>query len=181
MLGITALSRGRCRGDAAGGCRKRGCGTRVGCCQARPAGLGTASAAASPPWRRPRQATRGAIGFTGSDSGSLILHWNGKNWSRQAAPAAKGLDAVAASSAGNAWAVGTIDDESGQTVTDSVLFATTSAKFPPVTDCPAPSSGSRVGNPSGEEALKPSSDVVPARSALHDDRELNRPGTRRGA
>lgn len=48
-----------------------------------------------------------AIGYTGSFSGSLIIHWNGKSWSRQAAPRGSGLDAVAASSARNAWAVGT--------------------------------------------------------------------------
>jgi hypothetical protein len=44
-----------------------------------------------------------AVGSAGG--ASLILHWNGKSWARQASPAG-GLGAVAASSAVNAWAVG---------------------------------------------------------------------------
>ena len=38
--------------------------------------------------------------------GNLILHWNGKAWQRQRAPAGSYLDSVAAISARSAWAVG---------------------------------------------------------------------------
>jgi hypothetical protein len=49
-----------------------------------------------------------AVGSTGS-SKTLLLHWNGTAWSRQASPNAPGLDllhSVAATSADNAWADG---------------------------------------------------------------------------
>ena len=50
------------------------------------------------------------VGTTGK---TLILHWNGRKWARAASPNPSGpvtemiLDGVSATSAGNAWAVGT--------------------------------------------------------------------------
>jgi hypothetical protein len=56
-----------------------------------------------------------AVGGTGS--GTLILHWDGAHWTRLPSPnigASDGLNAVAASSASNIWAVGQfIDNTNG--------------------------------------------------------------------
>ncbi|MBO0834017.1 MAG: hypothetical protein J2P28_00690 [Actinobacteria bacterium] len=66
-----------------------------------------------------------AVGYTESLSGSqqaLIEHWNGRSWSVQANPHLSNwtkLNAVAATSASNAWAVGT---NSNPTVPSSVAL-----------------------------------------------------------
>jgi hypothetical protein len=44
------------------------------------------------------------VGFTGT--GTLILAWNGKKWTRVPSPAGDQLNSVAGISASNAWAVG---------------------------------------------------------------------------
>jgi hypothetical protein len=58
-----------------------------------------------------------AVGFTARQAGAqaLILHWNGRSWGQVTSPGSSGpgasrLSAVAAASAGNAWAVGRFDD-----------------------------------------------------------------------
>ena len=49
-----------------------------------------------------------------TDSETLILHWNGRTWTRVASPnpggASNKLWAVAAASASNAWVVGSFSD-----------------------------------------------------------------------
>jgi hypothetical protein len=68
--------------------------------------LGVAATSASNVW---------AVGEyeTTSSERTLVLHWNGRTWAQQASPSPGGsqaedsLAAVGASSAGNAWAVGT--------------------------------------------------------------------------
>jgi hypothetical protein len=64
-----------------------------------------------------------AIGTTGS-SQTLILHWNGTAWSRQASPNAPGvdlLDSATATSAGSAWAVGEACAKTSQTCSPLIL------------------------------------------------------------
>jgi hypothetical protein len=60
---------------------------------------------------------------------TLILHWNGKTWRRVASPDPGGsgvsndLAGVTATSAGNAWAVGTFDDhETGGTFPEGFIL-----------------------------------------------------------
>jgi hypothetical protein len=60
---------------------------------------------------------------------TLILHWNGKTWQRVPSPDPGGrgvsndLAGVTATSAGNAWAVGTFDDhETGGTVPEGFIL-----------------------------------------------------------
>jgi hypothetical protein len=52
---------------------------------------------------------------TGTFRASLILHWNGTKWAQVASPnpssSSNVLNAVAASSALNAWAVGRFTDD----------------------------------------------------------------------
>jgi hypothetical protein len=64
-----------------------------------------------------------AVGSIGSSS-TLILHWNGKTWSRQASPNAPGLDllsSVTATSASNAWAVGEACSKTSQNCAPLIL------------------------------------------------------------
>jgi hypothetical protein len=80
-----------------------------------------------------------AVGTTGS-SQTLILHWNGTAWSRQASPNAglDLLDSATATSAGNAWAVGYTGDSPA---TDRTLILHWNGrKWSPVTS-PKPLAG----------------------------------------
>jgi hypothetical protein len=64
-----------------------------------------------------------AVGTTGS-SQTLILHWNGTAWSRQASPNAPGvdlLDSLTATSPGNAWAVGEACSKTSQNCSPLIL------------------------------------------------------------
>ena len=55
---------------------------------------------------------------------TLILHWNGAKWAQVASPTPSSssiLNAVAASSASNVWAVGRFTDDSGPTLIDKTF------------------------------------------------------------
>ncbi|MGD0704039.1 MAG: hypothetical protein ABSA02_29655, partial [Trebonia sp.] len=96
---------------------------------------GVAAASANNAW---------AVGSTdaGSSTEPLMLHWNGKSWSRVTSPGVlKGagqLTAITVISAGDAWAVGTTGNPSG--TTHSLLLHWNGAVWSQVTS-PAP-----VGN-----------------------------------
>jgi hypothetical protein len=62
----------------------------------------------------------GTIAF-GDGAQGFVLHWNGRKWTRMASPAPVAsvthLDAVAATSASNAWAVGTFAPDTAKNET----------------------------------------------------------------
>jgi hypothetical protein len=85
-------------------------------------------------------------------SATVLLHWNGRSWTRAASPMPGSLSAASALSAGNAWAVGQFDTST--TLETLVLHwnGTSWTRVPSPSPGPAP-----VGdNLAGVSALSPS-------------------------
>jgi hypothetical protein len=97
-----------------------------------------------------------AVGFWSSDASnqqnkSLVLHWNGKSWARVASPSPaqdQGLTSVTATSASDAWAVGSAGNRLG---VSSLILHWNGTKWSQVTS-PAVGVGSQLTGVSATSA-----------------------------